>query len=304
MSDGRPAAPQLKRHPRYGYRYYDAPPAAELEAHYARKYFQENEIYSADYSQAEIDYVRSAAARKVALVEVAAGGPLGEGFQALEIGVGEGWSLAALAAAGASVQGIDFSSYALEKRNPALRSHLKVGHPEATLQALIDANRRFDLVWLDNVLEHVPDAEAFLARVRHALAPSGLLLAEVPNDGSALHGFLLETELVSREFWLAYPEHLSYFTPESLGALLSGEGFEVLDMLGDFPIDLFLLNDAANYVENRATGKAAHRARIRFEELLGRLGTTRANAFFRAAAEAGFGRNLLVLARKAGDYAA
>lgn len=292
MSEGQPA---LKQHPDFGYFYYEPPDDEFLRQHYERKYFQQNEIYNSDYTQAEREFFRRSAERKIALVRQHRGAALTEAFRCLELGVGEGWSLAALRAAGAQVSGVDYSSHGLSKWNPQLADALTVGVPDQVMDEFAAAGRRFDLVWLDNVLEHVPRPGEFLQRVRGVLEPGGLMLVEVPNDNSPLHRYLAERDLIERPFWQAYPEHLSYFTADTLARLLGAHGFEPIDRIGDFPIDLFLLNDAANYVNNRNVGRQAHLARVRFDEFTAGFDEAATVDFYRAIGRLSLGRNMVVL---------
>jgi SAM-dependent methyltransferase len=82
------------------------------------------------------------------------------------------------------------------------------------------------------VLEHVHDLDAELARVRVLLEPGGLLLVEVPHGG----GFRLRLGRLAaglglrrRERLLSnVPEHLYYFRAEHLARVLARHGFETL----------------------------------------------------------------------------
>jgi SAM-dependent methyltransferase len=293
MNDG---TPDLKRHPVHGYWYYDSPGEAALRAHYEHHYFQQNAIYSSEYDQEELDFFRASAARKIALIQAHA--TIGPSTHCLELGVGEGWSLAALRDAGASVVGIDYSLHGVRKWNASLESSMRVGDPERELAGLLAEGASFDLVWLDNVLEHVPDPARTLAQLRDALAPGGLLLAEIPNDESELQAFLLREGLVKAPYWLSYPEHLSYFSLESATSLMAAHGFTRLDAIADVPIDMFLFNESSNYVMDRSKGKPAHRARMRFDRLVSERGAGKSLSFFRSLANEGFGRNLTMLFRK------
>ena len=292
-----PDQPELKQHPDFGYLYYEPPDEEFLRQHYERKYFQENAIYASDYTSEECAFFERSARRKISLVTAHLGSALAASFRCLELGVGEGWSLAALRSAGASVRGVDYSNHGLRKWNPALEDALTVGVPTEEMERMADAGEAFDLVWLDNVLEHVPRPEQFLARVRRVLKPGGLLLIEVPNDNGPLHRFLDGHGLIERPFWQAYPEHLSYFTSDTLERLLRAHRFGVVDRIGDFPIDLFLLNRAANYVNDRSLGKDAHRARVLFDEFSSAFGDEATVDFYRAIARLSLGRNMVVLCR-------
>jgi hypothetical protein len=73
--------------------------------------------------------------------------------------------------------------------------------------------------------------------------------------------------------------------------------FEVIYAQSDFPMELFLLM-GDNYVDNSVVGEQCHRKRIDFEvsipaELRRRI--------YRALAEAGLGRDILMLAKTRAD---
>jgi SAM-dependent methyltransferase len=80
----------------------------------------------------------------------------------------------------------------------------------------------FDVVTLWDVLEHLPDPRAALARIRTLLADNGTLLCSVPNAGG------LDARLFGR-YWIGLdaPRHMSVFTPASLRRLLADTGFEI-----------------------------------------------------------------------------
>lgn len=72
----------------------------------------------------------------------------------------------------------------------------------------------FDAVCLWDVLEHVPDPQAFLAKAAAALRPGGLLALNVPNIRSWI------ARALGRRWPLLLPEHLFFFSPASLRLLL------------------------------------------------------------------------------------
>jgi 2-polyprenyl-3-methyl-5-hydroxy-6-metoxy-1,4-benzoquinol methylase len=75
----------------------------------------------------------------------------------------------------------------------------------------------FHVVTFFHVLEHLGRPEAYLRRAWELLIPGGLLVVEVPNLAGP--GFRI---LGTRNFCTDYPNHLVFFTPESLSRLLAG----------------------------------------------------------------------------------
>lgn len=96
---------------------------------------------------------------------------------------------------------------------------------------LKNCNQNFDLIMMDNVLEHFKKDEVFevLKLVYERLNDSGNLIICVPNAGSIwgiTMGFIDFT-------------HEVFFTPFSLQEVLVANGFEVVKMKGDaYPLPL------------------------------------------------------------------
>jgi len=209
--------------------------------------------------------------------------------------------LAHFASIGWEVQGVDFSLAGVTAMNPAMVDHVVQGDIFAILETRIANGETYDLVWLGHVLEHVLDPIGMLRSLRRLVTADGALVVTVPNDGSNYQEGLYIDGLIDRRFWIAIPDHLSYFTADSLRASASAAGWSTMDILGSFPIDLYLAHPASNYVQNRDLGAAAHRARLRFEALLGAHGDEAANRLYAALAEVGLGRDLTAFLRPAPD---
>jgi len=78
----------------------------------------------------------------------------------------------------------------------------------------------FDVIRIDNVIEHLMDPKPILTKLRALLKPGGRLFIYVPNGG-ALSVRLLGK--YSNNFWV--PFHLSLFLPGSLQMLLEDVSF-------------------------------------------------------------------------------
>lgn len=81
----------------------------------------------------------------------------------------------------------------------------------------------FDAITFWDVIEHVPDPEGEIRLAHQYLNDGGIVALNTPDASS----------FVAKVFgkrWHAYvpPEHLFYFNPKNLGALLEKSGFEVL----------------------------------------------------------------------------
>ena len=104
---------------------------------------------------------------------------------------------------------------------------------------------------------------------------------------------LLEQGRIPRPFWVASPDHISYFNADGLNALLAHHGFALQTMLADFPIDLFLFNDKTNYVTDATAGKGCHQARIEIENLMHAQNAQATLDMYAAMAKLGVGRQIM-----------
>jgi hypothetical protein len=73
-----------------------------------------------------------------------------------------------------------------------------------------------------HVLEHVVNPEIYVTKIKERLKPEGCLILEVPNFNSW-------TRKMTGKFWfgLDLQYHISFFSPESLTAMLERQGFRV-----------------------------------------------------------------------------
>jgi SAM-dependent methyltransferase len=282
---------RLRRHELGFLEVADRPTAEELADYYANNYYQfEKGNYRESYPAEELEVIGLNIAQRIAHAAsfCAYNGP----GRFLDVGCGEGFVLAAMASKSWQVEGIDHSISGVEALNPRMLPHVQQGDLFRLLEDRINRGVAYDLVWLGNVLEHVLDPVGLLNSLRGLVAEGGLLVCTVPNDGNAYHERLLADRLIDGRFWIAVPDHMSYFTVDSLTRLVEATGWICRDVQGDFPVDFFLAHEGSNYVTNPGKGRAAHQARLRLEYLIGVAGETNANQFYSALAGVGLGRNI------------
>jgi 2-polyprenyl-3-methyl-5-hydroxy-6-metoxy-1,4-benzoquinol methylase len=144
----------------------------------------------------------------------------------LEVGCASGLLLKRARERGWAVTGVEFSPEAVaQARSLGLDVHQGT-LDEARLQA-----DTFDVVFMGDVLEHVPDCRETLAEVARVLAPGGHAVVRGPitthslarRAGLLLYG-LMATDIVLRE----PPYHLWEFRPGSLARLAQRCGLEVV----------------------------------------------------------------------------
>jgi len=207
------------------------PSPEELAAYYADRYYsagRERSQYAYAYTPDELEHHRLVADETLRYVGSGPG-------RVYEVGFGEGFALAAFQDHGWDVGGIDFTSDGLETHNPALRDRVDIGDVFEELDRLTGSGRQFDVVLCNNVLEHVLDPERLATSLLGLVAPAGICRIVVPNDGSFLQREIVRRGYAEPDFWVRYPDHLNYFTVESLAAVLTASGWEIVDLLGSFP---------------------------------------------------------------------
>lgn len=157
---------------------------------------------------------------------------------------------------------------------------------------------RFDVVHLNNVLEHLSDPAEIIRLAADVLDPGGLICVNVPNEFTPIQqaGRL---RVGAAQWWVAPPHHINYFDFASLSALVERYGLHVVEKTTSFPMELFLLM-GDNYIGNHTQGRICHGKRKSFDLALEAAGAGETRrALYRALAEAGIGREAVVIARKA-----
>ena len=124
-----------------------------------------------------------------------------------------------------------------------------------------------------------------------------VLIVVAPNDFSELQDFLIKGKYVDESYWLAYPDHLSYFNKASMTNLLKANNFSVEAVVADNPIDCNLLNANSNYVKDRTKGKETHYFRVRLDNFLASIDQDKLLDLYTLYADMGLGRDLSYFCR-------
>lgn len=267
------------------------PTPAELEHVYKHEYYSAEKPLYIEHHIEDREWLDLVYAERYELFEELLPGR-GE-KRLLDVGSGPGFFLAHGAKRGGwRVKGLEPSAQAAEHSRA-----LGVDVTQAFLNEQTAATLgTFDVVYMNEVLEHIPDPRGMLALAERLLAPGGLVALMVPNDYSPFQRALREA-CGFKPWWVAPPHHVNYFDVESIQALLR-ERFDVASVETSFPIDMFLLM-GDNYVGNDALGRACHAKRKRFELNLARAGENGTKReMYRSLARLGIGRDVFAVARR------
>jgi 2-polyprenyl-3-methyl-5-hydroxy-6-metoxy-1,4-benzoquinol methylase len=150
------------------------------------------------------------------------------GENVLDVGCGEASFSSELHRAGRVVVGVDVAEEPLRRG--------RARQPELDLRLISLAgswpfeDSSFDVVWAGEVIEHVADVAPWLSELRRVLRPRGTLLLTTPHHG---RGTLLRLALSRRRFAEHFEprsDHLRFYSPRTLAALLDDLGFDVADL--------------------------------------------------------------------------
>ena len=161
------------------------------------------------------------------------GAPLG-GLSLLDVGCGGGLLSEPLARLGAEVTGIDPAPTNVEVASlHASRSGVPVRYRRATVEELVAAGERFDVVLAMEVVEHVADVDLFVRTCCQAVKPGGFLFMATLNRTK--RAFALA--IVGAEYvlgWLPRGTHQweKFVTPDELSAAIASGGLRVGDETG------------------------------------------------------------------------
>ncbi len=128
-----------------------------------------------------------------------------KGESVLEIGCAEGSFLEGAAKKGASVEGLEMNSKAVE----ICRSKGLSAHTDPIESFAVKNKGRYDLVCSFQVLEHIADPKPFIEASLEALKPGGRLLICVPNNDSVV--FAEDGGALNMP-----PHHMGRWNPDSL----------------------------------------------------------------------------------------
>lgn len=141
------------------------------------------------------------------------------GHDVIDVGCGGGYVAEAMRRMGGRSAGIDVS----ENSIAYARQHFpNCEFAAATLEEYARKDRKFDFVYCSEVIEHVPDLDAFVASLAQISRRRARLFVTTPDIGH----WRVPKDIVS---WdpVDPPRHVRYFTHASLRIILECHGFVI-----------------------------------------------------------------------------
>lgn len=281
------------------YSVHPMPKESELQQFYSNEYYQTNKSssYQSEYSENEIKYKKVISDQIIYSIEQFHNS-INQNKKFLEIGFGEGFTMAAAHRKEWEIKGIEITDHALRKFHPNLVKFTMQIDVCKGIEHLCSKASCFDAIVLQNVLEHIRKPEQVLDNLHRILKPEGILSVTIPNDESLLQLDLLTKGAIDQEYWFIPPQHLHYFNTENFGNLASKKGYKIIDMYSDFPIEYFLYQPSSNYVINEEQGRLCHKARVEIFNQLATKGIPNLHNLCQAQAKCGIGRAITTLLQK------
>lgn len=138
----------------------------------------------------------------------------------LDIGCGYGYFLELAKKEGWETRGIDCDKSAVEFCKEFLSLEVTCGK----LDEKQYPEKHFDVVTLFHALEHIPDFQQTISKVKKIIKPHGLIVIDVPNVND------LRRVLLRQDWAMFKEEHLWYFSVPTIRLLLERYGFRILEI--------------------------------------------------------------------------
>jgi ubiquinone/menaquinone biosynthesis C-methylase UbiE len=147
----------------------------------------------------------------------------------LDLGCGEGYMLKEAEISGFETYGLDIA-YNINPEVAGKCNFFKVNLSEAKYP-----DNSFSVVYMDSVLEHVPDPVQTMNEIKRILKPGGLLLFIVPNEDSLMNSFTkfvyyitFNKEKYGKIKPFVTPYHVQGFNSSSLAILIRKTGLQTI----------------------------------------------------------------------------
>lgn len=166
-----------------------------------------------------------------------------ESIKILDVGSAYGFFLSFAKERGHEIYGVEVS-----KKTSLFSKELGLNVQNCTLLEANFAANFFNLITMNNVLEHTLNPAKQLARAHDLLSNNGLIYIAVPNYDSIV-------SRVDKFFWKmkSWPNHLFYFTEKTLSRFLEQSGFKILEVFSQAGESD--LNDDIRIIKDRFTLK-------------------------------------------------
>ena len=109
----------------------------------------------------------------------------------------------------------------------------------------MNENKKFDVVTLWDVLEHIDKADLFIEKCAKVMKPDGILVLQVPQIDS----YFAKRH---KDNWkMMGLDHVNYFSKKTITTLLEKYGYKVETIKSSFEIKLFIMYTILPFIKDR-----------------------------------------------------
>lgn len=143
----------------------------------------------------------------------------------LDYGCGDGyWSSILSMVDNAEVTGVDYNELRIEraKKNAPKANFLN----EDICLFAEKNNKKFDLIWFSQVIEHIEDDEKILKQLYNILSPDGFLIVGTTNEGNLLYNLYQKKTNYRKD-----SDHVHFYTLGEITSKINKAGFKIYNSL-------------------------------------------------------------------------
>ena len=209
---------------------YPQPSQEDIKSLYEKDYFKSSDLQIRPHGRA--DYFQSVESEKEKITyekrlreisKIVDKGTL------LDIGCGPGHFLRFVKQKGWDVTGIEISDFAASYARETFNLNVITG----TIDSVKLPPNTFDVIFLGDLLEHVPNPKILLENLRELLSDKGIIYIEIPSVTNGLFSRLgnILFKTINRVKYINLPPyHLFEFTPNNCKMLFKISGYKIVSL--------------------------------------------------------------------------
>ncbi len=157
------------------------------------------------------------------------------------------------------------------------------------------ARRKWDVINIAYILEHIPDPADFLISIKKNLKENGIIIIEVPNEFNPFQLAYLKEHYL-QPYWIVLPDHVNYFNKKGIENLMRRTGWKIIHGEVSFPMEVFLLL-GDNYLKDKSIGRRSFKKVVEMEGILRKYDPGLVSKMYSSLYKCGIGRSIILYAK-------